>query len=410
MEARLEHVSLRGILESRGACTVEAEIKFTEGTSAKASAPIAIAPGRLERSRSHIFRLGLLDKEKEFVRLRGALEQQYFHTQRHFDTVLEELPEAAALGADVRMVLSVAFCRAMAASLNCSFVEHLSMLAGTRPKMPSPLVNIFSGGIHDRSGKLPFQQIMFLPNLGNFLLNLEAALNVYRHIEGCFEKSGGQPHYSASSGIVVLNMSVDKLLEILTRTILDNVTLDQSSIGIDVAAEHLRDHKGCYRYGDSLLEGGELLERHIELLNTYRIDLLEDPFDPQDVELWRTLRKTRRSSALIFGDDLFATNQSLIEPELADGIVLKVNQTGTLTAAIDAATKAMRSGMRLCVSHRSGETEDNLICDLAVALGAAVIKLGGPRRGDRTSKINQLLRLSENWESNRNTVENGGEK
>lgn len=395
METQVNRVRFRGILESRGGLTVEAEVALAGGAVGSASAPVAIAPGRLERRRSHIRSLGPLDGEPEFAALRAAIEGGRFDSQRRFDAYLEELPSAAALGADVRLVLSVAFCRASAAALGVPLVEQLARLAGTRPAVPRPLVNIFSGGIHDRSRRSPFQQIMFAPDFGDFVSNVNAALAVYSAVEEDVRESCGEVRYSASSGMLVDADGPEALLgrlhEVVGRC---GHPASKWRLAADVAAEHLRAKDGRYLFGESAIDGAALLERHLDLARTYDVGFLEDPFDAADAHLWRKLTRELAPATCVVGDDLFATDGSKVEPGLATGIILKPNQTGTISGALGAARAAREAGMLLCVSHRSAETEDTLMCDLAVAVGASFIKLGGPRRGDRTAKYNQLLRLA----------------
>lgn len=196
-------------------------------------------------------------------------------------------------------------------------------------------------------------------------------------------------------GMIVSDLSALEALDRLSEV----VASDRQTIAIDVAAEHLRLEDGRYRFGGRELRGEELLESHAAMLDRFPVEMLEDPFDPADQLLWRQLQRSRPPSALVFGDDLFATDCTRLDPELANGMLLKINQVGTLSSALACAAAATKANMKICVSHRSGETEDAFICDLAVAIGATFIKVGGPRRGDRTVKYNQLLRLSEAWES-----------
>ncbi|HKR12809.1 MAG TPA: hypothetical protein VJT15_12185 [Pyrinomonadaceae bacterium] len=395
METQIKRVHFRGILESRGKLTVEAEVKLADGSTGVASAPVAIMPGRLECTRSYIRSLGPLDGEPEFAGLRTEVEGRCFESQQQFDVYLEERPLAVKLGADVRLVLSVAFCRACAAALDVSLLERLMQLASTRPAIPRPLVNIFSGGIHDRRRRVPFQQIMFAPDFGDIVTNINAALTVYSTVEDRLQESGGEVRYSASSGMLVDHMDHEELLEWLNEVIrkLEYPT-SRSNVAVDVAAEHLHSQDGSYLFGESTIDGVELMKRHLDLVRTYNVGFLEDPFDAADLHLWRELTKKLQPTTCVVGDDLFATDSARIEPGLATGIILKPNQTGTVTGVLSAARAAHEAGMLLCVSHRSGETEDTMMCDLAVAVGASFIKVGGPRRGDRTAKYNQLIRLA----------------
>jgi enolase 1/2/3 len=260
--------------------------------------------------------------------------------------------------------------------------------------MPHPLVNMFSGGIHGDRGHLPFQQIMVIPEFGSIQDDICAALTIYESVERRMADKGLILGYSASSGLMV-GQPYEALLEQLSRQISDLGMSSNAFIGVDVAAEHLRTADGRYEFSGRLLRGEELASVHHDLIDRYPIRFLEDPFDPDDVDLWRSFTREVADRSWVIGDDLFATNADYISKGLASGILLKMNQVGTLTATLGAAEAARNADMILCISHRSGETEDAAMCDLAVAVGARFIKVGGPRRGDRTVKYNQLIRLAE---------------
>jgi len=165
-------------------------------------------------------------------------------------------------------------------------------------------------------------------------------------------------------------------------------------IGVDVAAEHLRDGER-YRLDGRLLDAAELADTLRAQVDRFPLVYLEDPFDSDEEGAWRALRVDPPVSAQVIGDDLFASDAARIDPALADGVLLKPSQIGTISGVLDAAIGARKAGMALVVSHRSGETDDTVICDLTCAIGADLIKVGGPRRGDRLAKYNQLLRLTE---------------
>jgi enolase len=396
MEAQIKRVHFRGILESRGKFTVEAELALQDGSLGWASSPVAIAPGRREQRRSFIQTLGPLDNEAVFSELRRQIENVRFDSQAHFDSFVEKIPASTELGADVRLVLSVAFCRASAKSQGISLLDQLVRLSGGSPAVSRPLVNIFSGGVHDSTCKVPFQQIMFTPDFGNIRANIEAGLAVYAAVESRLEKSGREFRHSASSGMQLSGVGYVELLQELHQVIGQmNYPREKAPLAIDVAAEHLRTENGSYRFGSEIVNGAELFERLKEIAQTYNVQFLEDPFDPADEELWRSAARQLSPSTVVVGDDLFSTNSANIKPGLATGILLKLNQVGSIAGALQAARTAREAGLVLCVSHRSGETEDTVMCDLAVALGATYIKVGGPRRGDRIAKYNQLIRLAE---------------
>jgi enolase len=167
-----------------------------------------------------------------------------------------------------------------------------------------------------------------------------------------------------------------------------------ASIGIDAAGEHLKG-TGKYQFGSEVLDSYSPIKKYAKLRRAYPISYLKDPFEFSDGKAWSQLRLLLKADVTIVGDDVFATDCRYIDATLANAILLKMNQIGTLSGTLQAASKAPSQGMSLCVSHRSYETEDTALCDLAVSLGAEYVKIGGPRRSDRTAKYNQLLRLEE---------------
>ncbi len=254
---------------------------------------------------------------------------------------------------------------------------------------------LFSGGVHLREPRLPFQQIMLVPAFDTFVEDVEAVLDVYAAVEAALERAGVRFSYSASSGMVPERLGYRDVLTVALDAIEHCDLGCLVSLGIDVAAEHLRTPAGRYRIGPRELEGADLAGELLDLVRAFSLAYVEDPFDPDDEALWRGFSRAVPATACVVGDDLFASDPRYVAPELAHGILLKLSQSGTLTRALDAARAAAAHGMALCVSHRSGETEDTGLCDLAVGLGARYAKIGGPRRGDRVAKYNQLLRLAE---------------
>lgn len=394
MTSRIRRVRLRGILDLRGQVTPEAEVSLLGDFVGTASCPVAIAPGRREKTRAKSLAVGALDPAHPLTDVIGELEGKNVSTQNDFDAVLADLQVASRAGADVTLSLSLAFGRACAQANGQSLFRYMCGLSNVRPAMPHPLVNVFSGGIHGDRSHLPFQQIMVIPEFGSIEDDVRAALTIYELIERRMADKGLILGYSASSGLMV-GQPYEALLDELSQQISALGMSSNVSIGADVAAEHLKLADGRYEFSGRLLSGEELASIHHDLIARYPIRFLEDPFDPDDVDLWRSFTSAVADRSWVIGDDLFATNADYISKGLASGILLKMNQVGTLTATLRAAEAARNAEMILCISHRSGETEDAAMCDLAVAVGARFIKVGGPRRGDRTAKYNQLIRLAE---------------
>ena len=393
MTNTVHSITLRTILNSQGGRSLEANLRLTDGNVGSGAAARAIVPGRRERSLAAEAPLGTLQDSADLAELQGYFRGRSFQSQREFDAVFAKGGPFEKLGADIALALSLAFCRAQARARGCSLKTLLDDLSDLEPSMPHPIVNIFSGGVH--GGHISYQQLMIIPRHGRSRDDVETALTVYSEIEDLMRSRDLVEGYSASSGMMTSLSDLQQLFDIIAST-LERLGLGNDvALGTDVAAEHLEQGDGTYRVGRDIYTANEFQAFHRKLLDDYNFCFYEDPFGPDDGAAWRELTGYASASTMIVGDDLFATNAENIDPGLATGILLKMNQVGTVTGTLDAAVAAREAGMRLCVSHRSKETEDTAMCDLAVAVGADLIKVGGPRRGDRIAKYNQLLRLAE---------------
>jgi enolase len=390
---RVGSLNLRGIMDSRARPTVEADLTLTGGASGRGSAPRAIAPGRRERARGAEGRLGPWDDLWLPGELRRAVLDAAFDSQADFDHFLLAFDDTHGAGADVTVAVSLAFARANAARLGVPLVGYLAGAA--RTGMPRLLVNVFSGGIHVPGRTDGFQQVMAIPRTGGLVDDIALACRVYDEAAALARERFGEPHLSASSGMLVPAGSGEQV-GLLRTAIVRAGAGGACTVGVDVAAEHLRTSRGRYHLDGRHLDAGALAGRLAELADhPIALEYLEDPFDPADTQAWRELPSLLPAATVVVGDDLFATDRARIDRGLAGGVLLKLTQAGTVTHTVEAAAVARAAGMALAVSHRSGETEDAGMCDLAVALAAEFIKIGGPRRGDRLAKYNQLLRLAE---------------
>lgn len=392
---RITDLRARGIFDSRATATVEVEVTLDDAYTGRGSSPRAIAPGRRERARREAADLTLLGELDVGTQLRGALLGRSVGDSRDADSRLDELHHAAGVGSDATLAVSLALARAFARARGLPLVGYLADLAGTEPALPRLLVNVYSGGIHG-PGRHPdgFQQVMLIPATGRLVDDIAVACAVFAEAERLAAARYGEPVLSASSGLVVPADSTTQL-DLLSRAIETTGHTEVAAIGVDVAAEHLLAASGRYRFAGRDVPTAEFTALLADLARSSRLSYLEDPFDPADEDGWRALRRLLPATTTVVGDDLFATDAGRVSADLADAILLKPSQAGTVTATLDAARAARSAGMGLAVSHRSGETEDTGICDLAAALGADLIKLGGPRRGDRLAKYNQLIRLAE---------------
>ena len=392
MKFRVTDLKIRQVFNSGGKSTFEVYISIDDYWNGIGSAPSALKPGRREQPVSTLC-LSLVDLEKKIKRV---ILDIVLDGQAAFDDLLNKLNDEYQFGSDLCLSMSIAFCRACANKMKLELYQYISELANRTLKIPYPMINIFSGGIHsDRQG-IPFQQMMLIPTSDNLMSNFDAAITVYTNIESKMKDAGRLSGYSSSSGMIIDGISVEEAFSLLEneKCLLNNQ--QYIHYGVDIAAEHIMLSSGRYMYDKRELTLGEMLAEMKSLIRDRNILYIEDPFDPNDSDTWRQLLKNA-GSALIVGDDLFATNADNISPDLANGILLKMNQIGTISGTLQAAKKAREYGFKLCVSHRSIETEDTAMCDLAVGVGAEYIKIGGPRRGDRICKYNRLIRISENF-------------
>ncbi len=393
MTNKVESITIRTILNSQGGRSLEANLRLQDGGTGFGAAARAIVPGRRERELTSSAQLGTLKGNADILELTDYLRGRGFESQREFDGLFSEGGRFEKLGADIALALSLAHCRARARARGCSLKDQLVELSDLEPRMPHPIVNVFSGGVH--GGHISYQQLMVIPRHERFHDDVETALRVYGQIEDLVKSRGHLQGYSASSGMLTTSSDLRELFDIIASTVERLGVADHVALGTDVAAEHLEQGDGTYRVGTQVFRAEEFLAFHKKLLDDYNFCFYEDPFGPDDAAPWRALTEYASPATMVVGDDLFATNAKNIEPGVASGILLKMNQVGTISGTLDAAIAARDAGMRLCVSHRSKETEDTAMCDLAVAVGADLIKVGGPRRGDRIAKYNQLLRLAE---------------
>jgi len=393
---RIAEARVRGILDSRGQVTIEAEIVLSGGAKGRGSAPVAIAPGRHEKARSKSLRIGANAGLVAVGELCHALRELSFSDESSFDEDIACRARDTGLRADLTLALSQALWRAASWERDQPLVARMSAAAGTTPATPHLLINAFSGGIHRSQGKpSSFQQIMLTAEGNSLTAEIAAALEVFSTLEERRRQQIAIPALSASSGLLVDAPPEDLLDEL--ASLLADAAGDSARLGagIDIAAEHLLDTAGHYRVGDRTLDGSALLDFILELTERFGLVYIEDPFDAEHREAWRDLLARLPAGTLLVGDDLFASDAARLDRDLAGAVLLKPSQIGTVSATLQTARSALDAGFELCVSHRSGETEDTFICDLATAVGARFQKVGGPRRGDRIAKYNQLLRLAE---------------
>ena len=403
-------VSARWILDSRGNPTVETEVVTIGGGFGRAAVPAGASKGKHEA-------LELRDGGKKF-RGKGVLNAvrnvneviaekimgMDSRNQRGIDRVMIELdgtPNKSKLGANAILSVSLAVAKAAANTYGLPLFQYLG--GALARVLPVPLMNIINGGKH-AGNELKIQEFMIVPvGADSFSEALRIGCEVYQYLKEYLVENYGRsainvgdeggfapPLKTSREALEALRKSVERAGYELGRDVL---------LALDAAASEFYDEeKGFYEIDGKELTRDELLDYYAELVGEYPIVSIEDPFHEEDFEGFR-IAVEKLKGVQIVGDDLFVTNLSRlrkgIEMGAANALLLKVNQIGTLTEAIDAAFESFRNGYNVIVSHRSGETEDTTIAHLAVALNTGQIKTGAPARGERTAKYNELLRIEE---------------
>lgn len=390
---KIAKINLRNILNSAGKETLEVEMTMDNEFRAIASSPSAIISGRREI---------LTIQNASESNLNNMINEIYnseIKNQNDFDEILNNYMQI--LGTNICLPFSLAFARLMAQAENIRLTQYISKIANfnCERKSPIPLVTIFSGGVHNKKEKDSIQNIMIAVNIHPFSKAIRTITEIYSCIENELKKKNILKAYGSSSGMIVEDMTIDKKFEMILDVIKSFQCEKEVTIAIDVAAEHFCENKR-YTYQGKNIDSKELNDILKCYIEKYNITYVEDPFDSDDDEYWKKIKLEHKNIDVV-GDDLFATQDKYINNELANGIIIKMNQVGTLTGTIKAFNKAKNENMITCVSQRSIETEDTFMCDLAVALNAKYIKIGGPRRGDRIVKYNRLLRLEEYEKENK---------
>ncbi|MBV9653066.1 MAG: phosphopyruvate hydratase [Acetobacteraceae bacterium] len=409
---RITRVHARQVLDSRGRPTVEVDVLLADGSSGRASAPSGASTGRHEawelrdgdptrfEGRS-VFRA----VENVRTEIARALSGRDPAQQQAIDRCLAELDGTGnfrRLGANAVLATSLAVCRAAAAHAGVPLHRHIAALAGSdRLTLPMPMVNILSGGAH-ASRSMDMQDFLAVPvGASSFAEALEMAARV-RSAAQALMAERGLPVLLAdegglSPGFGRTEAALQLMLEAITRAGLRPG--DDVAVAIDVAAsELLQSNRYRLRGEERSLDGAEMVAFVTDLLRRFPVISVEDALDQDDWEHWRQFTGAA-PEAQVLGDDLFATNPARIAEGVtrgvANAVLIKPNQNGTLTGTLDAMRAARLGGYATVVSARSGETEDSFIADLAVGTGAGQIKIGSVRNAERLAKYNQLLRVEE---------------
>ncbi len=424
MDMRYEIVRVRGreILDSRGNPTVEAEVELEGGAVGRAAVPSGASTGTYEAAELRDGGGRYLGKgvKKAVEHINNELaEAVMFESvldQKRIDRLLREADgteNKEQMGANAILAVSLAAARAAAHALGLPLYRYLGGVYGSR--MPVPMMNILNGGRH-ADNTVDLQEFMIMPvGAPSFGEGLRMCAEIYHTLKEILKKDGYGTAVGDEGGFAPNLRDSNQVLEYLMQAVRETGYEPGTDVkfAIDAAASELYNEKtGTYQFpGESAMTGKpversaeEMVEYLAELADSYPICSIEDGLAEEDWEGWQLLTRRLGGSCQLVGDDLFVTNPKRLKKGIRLGagnaILIKVNQIGTLSESMEAIAMAKEAGFGTIISHRSGETEDSFIADLAVAVNAGQIKTGAPCRSERVSKYNRLLRI-EDWEEDR---------
>ncbi len=405
-------IMARQILDSRGNPTVEVDVITDQGVLGRAAVPSGASTGAFE---AHEMRDGdkniylgksvLTAVNNVNTKINEELNGYYIFDQAAIDQAMIDLDgtdNKSALGANAMLGVSLACAKAAAITSGQDLYRYLGGVNGKT--LPIPLMNILNGGQH-ADNKIDIQEFMVMPvGAEKFSDALQMGAEVFHNLKKVLAEKGHATNVGDEGGFApALNSNTEALDYVITAIERAGYKPGEDIyIALDPAATEFYDaDKGLYIFESTGEERNseQMVEYWKELVDKYPIISIEDGLAEEDWEGWKTLTEAIGDRVQIVGDDLFVTNvkrlQKGIDMSAANSILIKVNQIGTLTETIDAVNLAVKNGLTAVISHRSGETEDTTIADLAVALNTGLIKTGSASRSDRIAKYNQLLRIEE---------------
>jgi enolase len=403
----IEAVGAREILDSRGNPTVEVEVALDDGTIGRAAVPSGASTGKFEavELRDGGDRYGGKGVQKAVLGVMDEIAPQLLgfdaDEQRLVDQAMLDLdgtPNKSRLGANAILGVSLAVARAAADSANLPLFRYVG--GPNAHLLPVPMMNILNGGAHADTA-VDVQEFMVAPiGAPTFAEALAQGTEVYHALKAVLKKRGLATGLGDEGGFAPDLPSNRDALDLIAEAVqTTGLTLGEDiGLALDVAASEFA-ADGGYTFESSSRTSEQMIDYYTELVDSYPIVSIEDPLDEEDWEGWAAMTARLGERVQLVGDDLFVTNverlQRGIDERSANAMLVKVNQIGSLTETLDAVDLAHRNGMRCMMSHRSGETEDTTIADLAVATNCGQLKTGAPARSERVAKYNQLLRIEE---------------
>ena len=403
----IKEVAAREILDSRGNPTVEVEVKLDNGFIGRAAVPSGASTGAFEAVELRDGGKRYLGKGVEIAvkNINEKISKVVIGLKAEEQRVLDEkmisldgTKNKSVLGANAILGVSLATARAASLSANQSLFKFLG---GNEAKiLPVPMMNILNGGSHADTN-VDIQEFMVAPiGADTFKESLRWGAEIYHSLKSVLKKKGLVTSIGDEGGFAPNLASNRAALDLILEAveIAGFKAGSDIALAMDVAATEFHED-GSYNFEGKKLTSDQMISYYSELVSAYPLVSIEDPLDEDDWAGWAKLTSELGQKVQIVGDDLFVTNperlQRGIDSNTANALLVKVNQIGSLTETIDAVNLAHKNGYRSMMSHRSGETEDTTIADLAVALNCGQIKTGAPARSERVAKYNQLLRIEE---------------
>ncbi len=405
----IEEIKGREIIDSRGFPTVEAEVTLSSGIKARAAVPSGASTGKKEAlelrdlSSKRFYGKGVQTAVDNITTIiEPELLGYSVLNQQLLDSIMLELDgtkNKEKLGANAILAVSLAIARAASTLLHVPLYRYLG---GVRSNtIPVPMMNIINGGKH-ADNTIDIQEFMIVPHgFNSFREGLRAGCETYYTLKQILKEKGLSTGIGDEGGFAPNISSNEAALDILVEAITKAgySPKEQISIALDCAADSYFKDNLYHIHGEEPMNFEKLSDYYSKLIKNYPIYSIEDPFEEDDLDGWILFTQQMTKDVKIIGDDVFVTNLDIFKEHsskgIANGILIKVNQIGSLSETLQTVQYAQNHSYDFIISHRSGETGDTFIADLAVALGGGLIKTGAPCRSERTEKYNQLLRIEE---------------
>jgi len=405
---KIKSIKAREILDSKGNPTVEVDL-ITDSGVFQASVPSGVSKGKYEAVElrdggTRYGGKGVLNAVSNINEIIAPkLIGKEVTEQKAIDESMKELDgteNKSKLGANAILAVSMANCRAGAQAEGLSLWRYVAKISGIKnPILPTPCLLSIEGGLH-AGNKLDFQEFMIAPEADSYKARLRKGVEVYHMLSSILKQKYGESatNVGVEGGFAAPLEKTEEALDLIMDAISRADYKNEIKIVLDAAASSFY-KDDVYQFEGNILRRNQLLDFYQKILGKYPIESIEDPFNEEDSEGFKEMTERFGKNVVIIGDDLLVTNleriKEALKEKLCNGLLLKLNQIGTVTEAIEAGKYAMKNGWRVMVSHRGGETCDSFLADLAVGIGCGWVKSGAPARGERVAKYNRLLEIEE---------------